>query len=209
MFDEDNTGTIDEDEFFFLLRYLEMDVSLNDQCECILLLQALLRWNTRRVSESALGRGSCLMSSRNAPVTKSRTTTMFDAKNDGHVRHAIDVDSNFPSRLVTVGHHRHNSTATNHVDRARLSHVAKISERKQERLFKKYDKDKSGYIEYPEFKKIWLHLANVKKELTDRGVKIPKLATKRVLSAMLEQILDAEEERCDSLVALDDGHVCL
>lgn len=94
------------------------------------------------------------------------------------------------------------------MDRSRLSHAAKVSERKQERLFKKYDKDKSGYIEYPEFKKIWLRLANVKKELTDRGVKIPKLATKRVLSSMLEQILDAEEERCDSCVALDAGHLC-
>lgn len=70
-----------------------------------------------------------------------------------------------------------------------------ISEQKQEQMFSKYDADKSGYIEYPEFKKIWARLSNVKKELTDRGVKIPKLATKAMLSKMLEQILDAEEDR--------------
>lgn len=62
-------------------------------------------------------------------------------------------------------------------------------------MFRKYDADGSGYIEYPEFKKIWVRLANVQKELTDRGVKIPKMATNRTLSNMLEQILDAEEDR--------------
>lgn len=63
-------------------------------------------------------------------------------------------------------------------------------------MFSKYDADKSGYIEYAEFKKIWVRLANVKKELLDRGVKIPKLATKVMLSNLLEQILDTEEDRC-------------
>lgn len=70
-----------------------------------------------------------------------------------------------------------------------------MSELVQEQMFNKYDKDKSGFIEYSEFKKIWVRLANVKKELTDRGVKIPKLATKGMLSNMLEEILDAEEDR--------------
>lgn len=62
-------------------------------------------------------------------------------------------------------------------------------------MFNKYDADKSGYIGYAEFKKIWVRLANVKKELTDRGVKIPKLATKTMILNTLEQILDMEEER--------------
>lgn len=70
-----------------------------------------------------------------------------------------------------------------------------VSEAKQEQMFSKYDADRSGYIEYAEFKKIWVRLANVKKELTDRGVKIPKVATKGMLSNMLEQIMDAEEDR--------------
>lgn len=62
-------------------------------------------------------------------------------------------------------------------------------------MFKKYDTNQSGYIEYSEFKKIWVRMANVKKELTDRGVKIPKVATNGMLITMLEQILDAEEDR--------------
>ena len=62
-------------------------------------------------------------------------------------------------------------------------------------MFKKYDTDQSGFIEYGEFKKIWIRMANVKKELTDRGVKIPKINTNRMLYIMLEQILDAEEDR--------------
>lgn len=71
----------------------------------------------------------------------------------------------------------------------------KTTEVKLEEMFKKYDTDQSGYIEYPEFKKIWVRMANVKKELTDRGVKIPKITTTRMLYALLEQILDAEEDR--------------
>lgn len=73
----------------------------------------------------------------------------------------------------------------------------KVTEQQLEQKFKKYDTDKSGYIEYPEFKKIWVRLANVRKELADRGVKIPKVATKSMLSNMLEKIIDDEEERCD------------
>ncbi|CAM9762412.1 unnamed protein product, partial [Sphacelaria rigidula] len=76
-----------------------------------------------------------------------------------------------------------------------------ITEQKQEQLFNKYDADKSGYIEYAEFKKIWARLANVKKELTDRGVKIPKLATKSMLSNMLEKIIDIEEDREQRAIA--------
>ncbi len=73
--------------------------------------------------------------------------------------------------------------------------LKKTSEMKLEQMFKKYDTDQSGFIEYPEFKKIWVRMSNVKKELTDRGVKIPKITTNRMLYTMLEQILDAEEDR--------------
>ena len=76
--------------------------------------------------------------------------------------------------------------------------ILKTSEMKLEQMFKKYDTDKSGFIEYPEFKKIWVRMSNVKKELTDRGVKIPKITTNRMLYTMLEQILDAEEDRWGS-----------
>lgn len=70
-----------------------------------------------------------------------------------------------------------------------------MPETRLEEMFKKYDSDQSGHIEYAEFKKIWVRLSNVRKELTDRGVKIPKLASNRMLYTMLEQILDTEEDR--------------
>jgi EF hand len=38
-----------------------------------------------------------------------------------------------------------------------------VSEEKQEKLFKQYDTDGSGTIDYEEFKKIWVRHANVRK----------------------------------------------
>lgn len=70
-----------------------------------------------------------------------------------------------------------------------------VPEIKLEEMFKKYDTNHSGQIDYAEFKKIWVRLSNVRKELTDRGVKVPKLASNRTLYSMLEQVLDTEEDR--------------
>jgi Ca2+-binding EF-hand superfamily protein len=39
----------------------------------------------------------------------------------------------------------------------------------QEKYFKKYDADGSGYISYLEFREVWLKVANVQTELTNRG----------------------------------------
>ena len=38
-----------------------------------------------------------------------------------------------------------------------------VSEQRQEQLFKQYDADGSGTIDYDEFKQIWVRLANVRK----------------------------------------------
>lgn len=70
-----------------------------------------------------------------------------------------------------------------------------VSDAKQESIFKKYDKDKSGYIDYKEFRSMWMRLSNVREELTKRGVEIPKYATPWKLQQMLETILDDEEAR--------------
>ena len=69
-----------------------------------------------------------------------------------------------------------------------------MSDQKQEQMFLKYDKDGSGEIDYAEFRQIWLAVADVRKELGDRGVDIPKFATRRQLQRMLEKCLDEEEE---------------
>jgi len=70
-----------------------------------------------------------------------------------------------------------------------------VSDEKQEELFQKYDKDQSGYIDYAEFKQVWVRCANTKKELLDRGIALPKFATKAQLMRMLEHVLDEEEEK--------------
>lgn len=70
----------------------------------------------------------------------------------------------------------------------------KQSEEEQDRMFHKYDTDKSGFIEYNEFRKIWVRIGNTKKELIDRNITIPKFATNAQLVGMLERVLDKEEE---------------
>ncbi|GLE06896.1 hypothetical protein PINS_up016565 [Pythium insidiosum] len=70
-----------------------------------------------------------------------------------------------------------------------------VSDAKQEALFKKYDKDKSGYIDYKEFRAMWIRLANVREELSKRGIEIPKYATPWKLQELLETALEQEEAR--------------
>ena len=70
-----------------------------------------------------------------------------------------------------------------------------IDEGTHEKFFRKCDLDKSGYIEYPEFKRAWLRLANTRKELESRGIDIPTLATKYQMIHMLDKALEEEEKQ--------------
>lgn len=70
-----------------------------------------------------------------------------------------------------------------------------IDESTHEQFFRRYDLDKSGFIEYQEFKRAWLRLANTRKELESRGIEIPTLATKFQMINMLDKILEEEEEQ--------------
>jgi hypothetical protein len=70
-----------------------------------------------------------------------------------------------------------------------------VSDEKQEKIFRKYDKDKSGYIDYQEFRSMWVRLVDVREELTKRGVEVPKHTRLWKLHEMLEAILDEEEAR--------------
>ena len=78
-----------------------------------------------------------------------------------------------------------------------------IDEGTHEKFFRKCDLDKSGYIEYPEFKRAWLRLANTRMELENRGIDIPTLATKSQMIHILDKALD-EEERQERL-ALEEA----
>jgi len=46
----------------------------------------------------------------------------------------------------------------------------KVNDFKQEEMFNRFDRDGSGFIDYNEFKWIWLKLANLREELMARGV---------------------------------------
>ena len=70
-----------------------------------------------------------------------------------------------------------------------------IDEHTHEKFFRKYGSDKSGYIEYPEFKKAWLRLGNTRKELETREIQIPTLATRAQMIGMLDKILEEEESQ--------------
>ena len=58
----------------------------------------------------------------------------------------------------------------------------------------RFDRDKSGKIEYPEFKRIWIKLANAREELASRGIEVGKWSTPWGIVNKLERILDEEEE---------------
>ncbi|KAF4140172.1 Regulator of chromosome condensation (RCC1) repeat [Phytophthora infestans] len=70
-----------------------------------------------------------------------------------------------------------------------------VSDEKQEKIFRKYDRDKSGYIDYQEFRSMWIKLVDVREELTKRGVEIPKHTRLVKVQQILETILDQEEAR--------------
>ncbi|KAG7390019.1 hypothetical protein PHYPSEUDO_008981 [Phytophthora pseudosyringae] len=78
-----------------------------------------------------------------------------------------------------------------------------VSDGKQEKIFRKYDKDKSGCIDYQEFRSMWVKLVDVREELTKRGVEVPKHIRQGKLQQMLETILDEEEAR--EAVALEEA----
>lgn len=70
-----------------------------------------------------------------------------------------------------------------------------ISDEKQETIFKKYDKDRSGSIDYHEFRSMWIQLSDPREELIKRGIEIPKFVTTGKLQKMLEKALEDEEQK--------------
>ncbi|OQR99686.1 regulator of chromosome condensation (RCC1) [Achlya hypogyna] len=78
----------------------------------------------------------------------------------------------------------------------------KANDAKQERLFKKYDKDKSGFIDFQEFRAMWLQCIDVEEELRARKIEIPKYTTRSKLVQLLEVAL-LEEEHNENQVLIE------
>jgi hypothetical protein len=72
-------------------------------------------------------------------------------------------------------------------------HATQVSDQKLEKLFSTFDTDKSGKIEYAEFKQCWLRTCDLDVELMVRGIDVPKFATKAWKVKALDDITHEEE----------------
>lgn len=64
-----------------------------------------------------------------------------------------------------------------------------------ENLFKEFDHNAKGMIDYVEFREIFLRVCDVRRELEDRGVDVPSMIRKNTLRKMFKEILLEEEDR--------------
>ena len=70
-----------------------------------------------------------------------------------------------------------------------------FDDKTHEKMFQRYDRDGSGFIDFQEFRQVWLRLSDPRKELADRGIEIPALATRQQLIRLLDEVLTEEETK--------------
>lgn len=70
-----------------------------------------------------------------------------------------------------------------------------FDDKTHETMFRRYDRDGSGFIDFQEFRQVWLRLTDPRKELNDRGIDIPALATRQQLIRLLDEVLTEEETK--------------
>ena len=70
-----------------------------------------------------------------------------------------------------------------------------FDDKTHERMFKRSDRDGSGFIDFQEFRQIWLKITDPRKELKDRGIEVPALATRQQLIRLLDEVLTEEETK--------------
>jgi hypothetical protein len=71
----------------------------------------------------------------------------------------------------------------------------KLSDTKHEKFFEKFDIDRTGTIDFEEFKEIFFYICDVRRELEDRGVDCPTFATRSSLLKILRPMIADEEEK--------------
>ena len=69
------------------------------------------------------------------------------------------------------------------------------TDHKHEHLFQNFDTNHTGSIDYYEFRESFLILCNVRRELEDRGVDVPTFIRRKTLVEILRGILDDEERK--------------
>lgn len=71
----------------------------------------------------------------------------------------------------------------------------KLSDEKMENLFNSFDTDKTGTIDYNEFREAFLQVCDIKRELQERGETVPTFTRRKVLMDLLRPLLIEDEER--------------
>ena len=69
------------------------------------------------------------------------------------------------------------------------------TDHKHEKLFQFYDSNHTGSIDYFEFKEVFLMMCDVRKELEDRGYDVPTFVRRKTLVEILRGYLDDEERK--------------
>ena len=69
------------------------------------------------------------------------------------------------------------------------------TDHKHEKLFTQFDSNHKGSIDYYEFREVFLLMCDIRKELEDRGVDVPTFTRRKTLVLILRGMLDDEERR--------------
>ena len=175
LFDVDNSGFIDFDEFKALLPQLGKEMS---EAKAVRYFQL--------VDEDGSGQ---------IDLEEFRTTLFAMDPVGGNPLGFAPIDTLSPFDVFQL-FDGDNSGEIDEDEFADLLDYMKIDvkDEKQEKLFSKYDVDGSGNITYDEFKCIWVKVCNVKTELRSRKIKFRALTPRVILEKKLLACLDGEED---------------
>lgn len=182
LFDDDDSGLINFDEFRAMLPYLEININEAKAYRYFLICDSD---GSREIDidEFKVALFICDPTSGNpigfipppflCPIDAYE---MFDDQNTGF----LDEDQFFYA-LEYMG--------------------VNPSDHKHDKLFKQFDLNNTGSIDIDEFREAFMILCNVKKELEQRGVDVPTFARRKTLVNILREMILEEEKKERAAVA--------